>query len=129
MRRIKWRGYRRNSAVPTHLDVAALSAKDREMLEEFPEFDLEELYTKEQIASRVVAAGPRSFRAPTPGGWVFVHPDLNSRGNWRATFFDAEGNPYSHTEFPRPTSEESFEAVVEDLSLDARLAQMEWYPS
>jgi hypothetical protein len=119
---------RRNPGVPTHLDVEALSDTDRKLLEELdPEFEFDETLRKHQIAERIVAGGPRPFRAPTAAGWVFVHPDVKHPGSWRATFFDENDEPYSHMEFPRDTSEESFAAVVKEITLDAKFDRMEWY--
>jgi hypothetical protein len=117
-----------NPGVPTHLDVEALSKKDRELLEELdPAFEFDETLRKHQIADRIVAAGPRPFRAPTAAGWVFVHPDLKHSGSWRATFFDDDWEPYSHMEFPADSSEESFAAAVKEITLDAKFDRMEWY--
>lgn len=123
----QWR-YAPNPGVSTHLDLEALTKEERELLEEYPDFELDETYRKDQIAARIVAAGPRPFRTPTSaGGWVFVHPDLKHPGSWRATYFDDDGDPWSHTEFPRDTSEESFAATLKDLRLDAKFDRMEWY--
>lgn len=120
----------RNPAVPTHLDVEALSEEDRLALEELdPAWEYDEVLRRKQIADRIIAAGPRPFRVPTAGGWAFVHPDVKHRGSWRATFFDENDEPYSHWEYPRDTSEESFAAVVREVTRDAgpRYDRMEWY--
>lgn len=127
----KARKARPNPGVEMHFDPEILTEEQKQDLIDFddPAWGMEDQVRRQQVVDRIVAAGPRAFIAPVSEASkveVLVHKDSVHPGNWRATYIDEDG-PIGHDEAIRPTPEESFRDIVNDLKYRANLYKMEWF--